>query len=198
VITGYIDCLEEANDAGARNRCDEDLDIVSAATREAVSILASVEAYETRVTAEAKMTTEAQMTADAQLTAAAQMTAAAPPPAPDPITVSVTLTWGERTDLDLAASLVEGISWDFTPEGTLLADDTVCPDITGREELVLSQPGLYYIAVGVWSGCIIDDDQLPHYASYTVEVQYSDGRSYQIDGTIEGQIWQPVTQVQLP
>jgi hypothetical protein len=132
-----------------------------------------------------------------------------PPPAPQPAgpapgTAIVTLTWGEPTDLDLAASPTQDISWDlvnegdYAAEGVILADDTVCPDVSGREEMVLDQPGLYYISVGVWSGCIIGGVDMPHFASYTVSVVYSDGRSFEISGTIEGQIWQTVTQVQLP
>jgi hypothetical protein len=128
-------------------------------------------------------------------------------PESDPVTATVILTWEERTDLDLAASPIDPdladsttiqMSWEFKPEGTILEDDTVCPDVTGREELLLTEPGLYNISVGVWSGCIIGEQQLPHFATYKVEVLYNDGRITQTTGTIEGQIWQHVMQVQLP
>lgn len=107
------------------------------------------------------------------------------------------MTWGEQTDLDLAVGVTGEISWDSTPEGTELGDNVVCPTSGGTEQVVVEGKGSYYISVGLWSGCIINEEQLPHFASYTIKVEYSDGRQEEYSGAIEGQIWMYVAEIEL-
>ncbi len=122
---------------------------------------------------------------------------AAAEPTETPPSATVTLTWGEQTDLDLAVGLTRDISWDSTPDGTELGDDVVCPTSGGTEQVVVEGPGIYHISVGLWSGCIINEQHLPHFASYTIKVEYSDGRQEEYSGAIEGQIWMFVAEIEL-